>query len=241
MLTLAIIGYGKMGRAVEQMATERGHQVTLRIDKDTPQTDWDLLRSRAQVALEFTSPQTAPHNVSRCLELGVPVVCGSTGWAADGLEPLRQRIEAQGGALFYSANFSLGVHLLRRLCAEASAYLARIGGYQPAIQEVHHIHKLDAPSGTAITLAGALAQANPALQGWTLLPDRQKDKVPIEAVRQGEVPGIHTVSFDSAEDTITLTHSAKNRRALALGAVMAAEFLATHPKGLFGMDDLIQP
>lgn len=233
-MKVAIIGYGKMGHEIEKVLRERGHEVVATIDVDnrkemmTPEV---LLQ--ADVAIEFTSPSTAYDNIRTCIEAGVAVLSGSTGWTERKAE-LDELCRQKGGAFFYSSNYSVGVNVLFRLNRWLAAVMGRMPQYEVGIEEVHHIHKLDAPSGTAATLAEEMRVAS----GGTLDVKRED----IVSVREGEVPGIHTITYDSEEDTLTVSHSAKSRRGLALGAVLAAEWLVADGgrKGVFSMDDFLK-
>lgn len=237
MLRLAIIGHGKMGREIESIAQERGHSIGLVVDKNNLSDLNPQLVQGIDVALEFTSPHTAFQNVLQCFALGLPVVCGTTGWH-DRLPELAERARKGEGGLFYASNFSVGIHIFLKINALASRCIANVGGYMPAIREIHHTQKIDAPSGTAITTANVIAAQNASLNGWTLLPERADAKIPIEAIREGQVFGNHEVIYSSDYDTITVEHRAKSRRGLALGAIMAAEFMQGK-RGFYGMDDLI--
>lgn len=230
-MKVAIIGYGKMGHEIEKVLIERGHTVALKIDVDNRES---LFTKEAfegvDVAIEFTSPATAYDNIAKCLEMGVAVLSGSTGWMerkAD-IDVLCQRV---GGAFFYSSNYSLGVNVLFRLNRWLAKVMAPLPQYGVKIEETHHIHKLDAPSGTAATLAKEMAEAS---EGRVVVPTEE-----IISYREGEVPGIHTITYDSEEDTLSVSHSAKSRRGLALGAVLAAEWLVGK-KGVFSMDDFLK-
>ncbi len=233
-MKVAIIGYGKMGHEIEKVLRERGHEVVATIDVDnrkemmTPEV---LLQ--ADVAIEFTSPSTAYDNIRTCIEAGVAVLSGSTGWTERKAE-LDELCRQKGGAFFYSSNYSVGVNVLFRLNRWLAAVMGRMPQYEVGIEEVHHIHKLDAPSGTAATLAEEMRVAS----GGALDVKRED----IVSVREGEVPGIHTITYDSEEDTLTVSHSAKSRRGLALGAVLAAEWLVADGgrKGVFSMDDFLK-
>ncbi len=233
-MKVAIIGYGKMGHEIEKVLRERGHEVVATIDVDnrkemmTPE-----VLSQADVAIEFTSPSTAYDNIRTCIEAGVAVLSGSTGWTERKTE-LDELCRQKGGAFFYSSNYSVGVNVLFRLNRWLAAVMGRMPQYEVGIEEVHHIHKLDAPSGTAATLAEEMRVAS----GGTLDVKRED----IVSVREGEVPGIHTITYDSEEDTLTVSHSAKSRRGLALGAVLAAEWLVADGgrKGVFSMDDFLK-
>ncbi len=230
-MKVAIIGYGKMGHEIEKVLLERGHEVALRIDVEN--RDRDMVPERFEdidVAIEFTSPATAYDNIRQCLLMGVPVLSGSTGWLEHKAE-VDALCRQQGGACFYSSNYSLGVNVLFRLNRWLAKVMAPMEQYDVKIEETHHIHKLDAPSGTAATLAEEMAVAS---KGHKVVA-----KEDIISYREGEVPGIHTITYDSEEDTLTVSHSAKSRRGLALGAVLAAEWLLGR-KGVFSMDDFLQ-
>lgn len=246
-----MIGYGKMGRMIEEIAVSRGHEIVSIIDVDNCNDfDSEAFRS-ADVAIEFTAPQAAYGNYLRAFAHHVKVVSGSTGWIPQHGDDVRRMCEQEGQTLFWSSNFSLGVTIFRAV----NSYLARImnqfSDYAPSMEEIHHIHKLDHPSGTAITLAEELAAEVERISGWQtgLLtnPDGSVEgtkevpagKMPINSIRRGEVPGIHSITWDSPADSITITHDAHNRRGFALGAVLAAEFTAQH-SGLLTMKDLFK-
>lgn len=230
-MKVAIIGYGKMGHEIEKVLLERGHEVALRIDVENRERDMVPERFEdIDVAIEFTSPATAYDNIKQCLLMGVPVLSGSTGWLEHKAE-VDALCRQQGGAFFYSSNYSLGVNVLFRLNRWLAKVMAPMEQYDVKIEETHHIHKLDAPSGTAATLAEEMAVAS---EGRKVVA-----KEDIISYREGEVPGIHTITYDSEEDTLTVSHSAKSRRGLALGAVLAAEWLLGR-KGVFSMDDFLQ-
>lgn len=229
-MKVAIIGYGKMGHEIEKVLIERGHEVALRIDVDNRE---ELMTPEkmagVDVAIEFTSPATAFGNITRCLEMGLPVLSGSTGWLERKAE-VDALCKELGGAFFYSSNYSLGVNILFRLNRWLARVMAPMEQYGVKIEETHHIHKLDAPSGTAATLAEEMAVAS---EGRKVVA-----KEDIISYREGEVAGIHTITYDSEEDTLVVSHSAKSRRGLALGAVLAAEWLVGK-KGVFSMDDFL--
>ena len=229
-MKVAIIGYGKMGHEIEKVLAERGHNVVLTIDINNAEEMMvaDKLR-QADVAIEFTSPATAYDNIRRCIEAGVPVLSGSTGWI-ERKDEIDELCRQKGGAFFYSSNYSLGVNVMFRLNRWLAKVMAGLPQYNVKIEETHHIHKLDAPSGTAATLA---AEMNEASQGRLSVAKEE-----IISYREGEVPGIHTITYDSEEDTLTVSHSAKSRRGLALGAVLAAEWLVGR-SGVYSMDDFL--
>ena len=232
----ALIGYGKMGKTIEQIALQRGHQIVSIIDiNNTVDFDSEAFRS-ADVAIEFTTPATALGNYMRCFEANVPVVSGTTGWLSH-LDEVKAKCEQEGKTFFYASNFSVGVNIFFAL----NRYLAKIMNGFPAydvrMTEVHHIHKLDAPSGTAITLAEGILDNVERKERWTLETAEQPTDLPIHAIREGEVPGIHEIIYESEADTISIKHDAKSRAGFALGAVIAAEFTAGK-KGFLGMNDL---
>ena len=235
-MKIALIGYGKMGKTIEQIALQRGHQIVSIIDiNNTADFDSEAFRS-ADVTIEFTTPATALGNYMRCFEANVPVVSGTTGWLSH-LDEVKAKCEQEGKTFFYASNFSVGVNIFFAL----NRYLAKIMNGFPAydvrMTEVHHIHKLDAPSGTAITLAEGILDNVERKERWTLETAEQPTDLPIHAIREGEVPGIHEIIYESEADTISIKHDAKSRAGFALGAVIAAEFTAGK-KGFLGMNDL---
>ena len=249
----ALIGYGKMGREIERILVERGHEVLLRIDLEN-RADLDAAHlAGIDAAFEFTTPATAFDNLCTCIDCGVPVVCGTTGWTGR-LEEAKCRCLERGGALFYASNYSLGVNLLFRLNRQLAEAVERLGAaYDVRIGEVHHTRKIDAPSGTAITLAEETIGRPASKTRWrNYAPGIERaanrlddpaaaapDELVIASRREGDVPGIHTVLYESADDRIELRHTILDRRTLALGAVVAAEFLRGR-KGVYSMDDLLQ-
>ncbi len=249
----AIIGYGKMGREIEQILKERGHETALIIDTDNAAELDAAHLAEIDVAIEFTTPQTAYDNIRTCLEAGTAVVSGTTGWT-DRLPELQALCRERGGAMFYASNYCLGVNLLFRLNRELAAMVERLhAAYDVRIEEIHHTQKKDAPSGTAITLAEGVIENLTTKRTWVnyapgieCAANRTEDpaaaapeQLVISSVREGTVPGTHTVSYESEDDVLELRHTIKNRRTLALGAVVAAEFLCGR-KGVFGMEDLMQ-
>ena len=248
-MKIALIGYGKMGKEIERIARSRGHEIVSIIDLDNQQDFTSEAFRSADVAIEFTNPQAAYGNYLRAFEAGVKVVSGSTGWLKDHADEVRRLCTEGGKTLFWASNFSLGVAIF----SAVNKYLARIMNqfpeYDVTMEETHHIHKLDAPSGTAITLAEGIVDSLDRKTRWvkgTLqAPDGTvsgttqcaPEELPISSIRRDEVPGIHSIRYDSAADSITITHDAKNRGGFALGAVLAAEYTAQHT-GLLTMEDL---
>lgn len=221
-MNLALIGYGKMGHIIEQVARRRGHEIVCIIDRDNTADFLSPAFAQADVAIEFSTPATAEANIRAAWQAGVSVVCGTTGWNVsrlrDELHDAAECCQTDKRALLWSSNFSVGVNIFFALNKRLAGLLADTPDYQPSITETHHIHKLDAPSGTAKTLAEDIGRSRLQVSGT-------KSQVPIESIREGEVPGIHTVTWDSPVDTISITHSAKSREGFALGALLAAEWL----------------
>ncbi len=236
-MNIALIGYGKMGKTIEQIAMERGHTIVARIDLSTGENFDTEGFSSADVAIEFTAPASAYQNYLKCFEKNIAVVSGTTGWL-DHLEEIRQKCQREGQTFFYASNFSLGVNIFFRLNQQLAKIMNRFSNYEVSMEEVHHIHKLDAPSGTAITLAEGIIANMDDKKRWLLSPETADDGITIKAIREGEVPGIHTVCYESEADEITIRHEAKSRRGFALGAVLAAEFVQGK-KGFLGMNDLL--
>lgn len=237
-MKIALIGYGKMGKTIERFAVERGHEIVSIIDIENMEDfDSEAFKS-ADVAIEFTAPKVAISNIRSAFKSGVPVVCGTTGWT-EHLPALKKEIDEKGYTLFWASNFSLGVNIF----AAANKYLAKLmnnfPSYNVEMTEVHHTQKLDAPSGTAITLAEGILENLDRKNAWKLDVEEQSTDIAIKAIREGLVPGIHTIRYDSDVDFIEIHHELKNRDSLALGAVIAAEFTAGK-KGLLGMQDLMK-
>lgn len=250
-MKIALIGYGKMGRMIEQIARERGHEIVSIIDIDNREDfDSEAFKS-ADVAIEFTAPHTAYDNYLRAFAHHVKVVSGSTGWIPEHGDDVKRMCEQEGQTLFWSSNFSLGMAVFSAVNKYLARIMNRFPSYDVKMEEVHHVHKLDAPSGTAITLAEGILECIDRKDRWVkgtlLAPDGTvsgtdacaADELPIDSIRRDEVPGIHSVMYDSEADCITITHDAHSRKGFALGAVLAAEYTATH-KGLLTMDDLFQ-
>ncbi len=251
-MKIALIGYGKMGKMIEQIAKSRGHEIVSIIDIDNQQDFDSEAFSSADVAIEFTSPTAAYGNYLRAFSHNVKVVSGSTGWMKDHGEEVRRLCSPEGGqTLFWASNFSIGVAVF----SAVNRYLAKIMNgfpqYDVRMEETHHVHKLDAPSGTAITLAEEIVDALDRKTGWVKGVERRADgtvvgsndvapdEIAIESVRRDEVPGIHSVIYDSEADCITITHDAHSRKGFALGAVLAAEFTCQH-SGLLTISDMFK-
>ncbi len=226
-----------MGHIVERIARERGHDIVSVIDVDNQADfDSDAFRS-ADVAIEFTPPATAIDNYRRAFAAGVPVVSGSTGWTSRMAE-VEQMVAESDASLFWTSNFSVGVNIFFELNKRLARLMEPFPQYRPFMSETHHIHKLDHPSGTAVTLAEGIVEEHPRVNSWTEEVPAADDALIVSHIREGEVPGTHTITWDSPVDSISITHRAKSREGFALGAVMAAEWLPGH-KGMQGMDALM--
>lgn len=235
-MKIALIGYGKMGQLIEKIALQRGHTIVAKVDVDNMgDIQTDAFRS-ADVAIEFTTPQSAVNNYHAAWREGVKVVSGTTGWTLQ-MNEIRQEVEANGHTLFWASNFSVGVNVFIAANRRLAELMNRFPQYDVRLSETHHTAKKDAPSGTAITLAEAVMDNLDAKDTWVLGDAKEPNQMGIEAIREGEVPGIHTVIYDSNADTITFTHSAKSREGFALGAVLAAEYTAEH-SGWLTMNDM---
>jgi 4-hydroxy-tetrahydrodipicolinate reductase len=236
-MKIALIGYGKMGKAIEEIAVAKGHTIVLRVSRDNKEDNTvDKLRT-ADVAIEFTGPESAYDNIIRCLDAGVPVVSGSTGWLTRMAE-VRAYCTAKNGAFLYASNFSVGVNLFFELNKQLAALMIDHPEYEPRITEIHHTQKRDAPSGTAITLAEQLLEKIHRKKGWVNHISDNLDELEIVSERVDPAPGTHTIAYESDIDTITITHTAHNRRGFASGAVLAAEYIAGK-KGIYEMSDVL--
>jgi 4-hydroxy-tetrahydrodipicolinate reductase len=237
-MKLALIGYGKMGKEIEKIALSRGHEIPLIIDIDNQE---DLFRenlSECDVAIEFTIPESCVENYFKCFEAGIPVVSGTTGWLSR-KDEVHKKCEETNGTFFYESNFSVGVNLFFELNKKLAELMSSHPEYDPQITEVHHVQKLDAPSGTAIKLAEDMTGIIQGKDKWTDKNEPEKNELPVKSKREGTVVGTHTIKYDSKVDYIEITHSAKSRQGLALGAVLAAEY-CIGKKGILNMKDLLK-
>lgn len=231
-MNIALIGYGKMGKAIEEISLERGHNVIVKLNQ-TP-TKQDLIN--VDVAIEFSRPEVAFDNLNSLIQNQIPTICGTTGWL-EKLEEIKTLNQKFNSAFLYGSNFSLGVNLFFELNAHLAKLISNYDQYQVEIEEIHHTQKLDAPSGTAITLAEGIIE-NSSKKDWQLDENTNPDHIPIFAKRLDNVPGTHTVSYISEVDTIEIKHTAHTRKGFALGAVIAAEWIA-NKKGFFTMKDVL--
>ncbi len=236
-MNIALVGYGKMGKEIEQIAIERGHKIVLIIDKDNEQ-DFNVKNIKAaDVVIEFSTPSSAYSNYKKCFEAGVAVVSGTTGWL-DKKEEIEADCLEKDAAFFYASNFSLGVNIFFEMNKKLASLMNSFSQYDVDMEETHHIHKLDAPSGTAITLVKDVLDNLDRKDSWQLDEAASNTVLKIDAIREDEVPGTHSIRYFSEVDEIKITHEAYGRKGFAAGAVLAAEFM-NGKKGLYGMNDLL--
>lgn len=237
-MNILLLGYGKMGKVIEQIALSRGHAIVHRIDLDNLHELERIDPASVDVAIEFSSPESAVTNLMYCFEHHIPVVCGTTGWLHR-----RQEVELmcmqKSGAFFYASNYSLGVNIFFHINRMLAGLMNRYKGFDVSMEEVHHTEKKDAPSGTALTLAKDIMDAVEQKKSWLNAPSTDPSQLSIISVREALVPGTHTVRYDSKEDAIEIKHTAHSREGFALGAVVAAEWIAGK-QGVFGMQDMMQ-
>ena len=236
-MNLAIIGYGKMGKEIEQIALSRGHKIVLKIDVNNASTYTVNELKKAEVAIEFSTPDSVVNNIYKCFEATIPIVVGTTGWL-NKLEEVKQKCIEKDQTLFYASNYSIGVNLFLKLNTYLAKLMNSYSDYNVTIEEIHHVHKLDAPSGTAITIANQVIEHLDAKQKWVNSATLNKKELSIISKRLDEIPGTHTVTYNSSVDEISIKHVAHNRKGFALGAVIAAEWIKGK-KGIFGMNDLL--
>jgi len=236
-MKIALLGYGKMGHAIEEIALQRGHEIVLKInDQNLDDLTVPNIR-KADVAIEFTNPESAVKNILFCLNENVPVVCGTTGWL-DELKNIEQKCKEKNGSFLYASNFSVGVNIFFELNKKLASLLKPHPAYEPSIEEIHHTQKKDAPSGTAITLAEQIIDVSDKKTKWVNTLSKHENELQIISKRIGEVPGTHSVKYSSPIDDIEIIHTARNRKGFAEGAVLAAEFIAGK-KGIFSMKDVL--
>jgi 4-hydroxy-tetrahydrodipicolinate reductase len=236
-MNIALVGYGKMGKTIEKIAQERGHTIVLRIEENNLAQALAQSAVKPDVAIEFSMPEAAYSNIMTCLENGIPVVCGTTGWL-EHKPAVDAYVTNNKGGFFYASNYSVGVNLFFKLNKYLAKLMNNYPTYEASMLEVHHTEKLDAPSGTGITLAEGVLETLSRKQKWVNAETSQPEELSIISRREPNVPGTHTVTYTSAVDTIEITHTAHSRTGFALGAVIAAEWLPGK-QGSFGMDDLL--
>jgi 4-hydroxy-tetrahydrodipicolinate reductase len=235
-MNIALLGYGKMGKEIETIALQRGHQIVLKVDETNAHNIHSEDIKKADVAIEFSTPHSVIKNINMCFNAETPVVVGTTGWY-DSILDVEKECLQQNGTLFYASNFSLGVNLFFKLNTYLAELMNKYPVYDVEMEEIHHIHKLDKPSGTAITLANQIVSNIERKKQWSIA-DCNPDTLFIKDIRKGEVPGTHVVKYHSSIDDIEIMHKAHNRKGFAQGAVIAAEYIKDK-KGIFTMSDLI--
>jgi 4-hydroxy-tetrahydrodipicolinate reductase len=236
-MNIALIGYGRMGHEIEETAVSRGHVIKLIIDKENTDDLNERNLKKVDVAIEFSSPDAAFKNISVCLGMKIPVVSGTTGWLKD-IDKASDICLKNETSFIHASNFSIGVNILFRLNSELARQMEHYRNYSVSIEEIHHIKKLDAPSGTAIVLAEGIKKHHTGYTGWCSVSNKTEKSIPIRSIREGTIPGTHTVTWDSEIDSLSLKHEARNRKGLALGAVISAEFIYGK-KGIFTMNDVL--
>lgn len=238
-MNIALIGYGKMGQTIEKIAIERGHEIVARINSSNLISDADL--SLADVAIEFTRPELAPFHIRHCVDISLPVVVGTTAWMEE-LDELSKYVIDNNGSLLHASNFSIGVNIFFEINKRLAQLMSGRVDYKACIEEIHHIQKLDAPSGTAITLANGILENNTDYLSWVLgegkAPHTNDGQLGVTAIREPNVPGTHIISYSSEIDTIKISHEAHSRAGFALGSVIAAEWLYGK-KGVFTISDVL--
>jgi 4-hydroxy-tetrahydrodipicolinate reductase len=234
-MKIALVGYGKMGKTIERIAQERGHEIAARIDVDNQH---EIASLKADVAIEFSHPDAAFDNVRRCIERNIPVVCGTTGWL-EKREEIEKLTKRTNGTFFYASNYSLGVNIFFRINEVLASMLNGFETYNVSLDEIHHTEKRDSPSGTAITLAEGIIKHMPGKKSWVNKESGNAQEVPIRSFRIDQVPGTHAVKYVSAVDDIEIKHTAHTREGFAIGAVMVAEWIRDK-KGVLNMNDFLK-
>ena len=236
-MNIALLGYGKMGKEIEAIALERGHTIVLKVGRSNAATITAGDLKKADVAIEFSTPHTVLENMDKCFAAGLPVVVGTTGWY-DHLEAVQEKCIQANATLFWASNFSLGVNIFFKVNSFLANIMNQYPDYEISMEEIHHIHKLDKPSGTAISLAKQIIEKVDRKQNWSI-EAKKPETIFIKDVREGEVPGTHIIKYTSAIDDIEIMHKAHNRKGFALGAVLAAEF-TFGKRGVLTMNDLLK-
>jgi len=235
-MNIALIGYGKMGKEIEAIALKRGHTITLKINRSNTNEITSAGLKKADVAIEFSTPHTVLENINTCMDAGLPIVVGTTGWYEQ-FDAVKKNCVEKDGSLFHATNFSLGVNLFFKVNTYLAELMNKYEDYEVSMEEIHHIHKLDKPSGTAITLANQVIDKVKRKTKWSI-DSESPETLFIKDLREGEVPGTHIMKYHSSVDDIEIMHKAHNRKGFALGAVIAAEFLQDK-KGIYTMSDVI--
>ena len=235
-MKIALLGYGKMGKEIEAIALQRHHTIVLKVDETNSASITKTDLQQADVAIEFSTPHTVISNIKKCLDAQLPIVIGTTGWY-DLLKDIENECQQKNGTIFHSTNFSLGVNIFMKVNSYLAELMNKYTNYDVSMEEIHHIHKLDKPSGTAITLANQVLDKIERKKNWSIT-NTNSQSLFIKDIREGEVPGTHIIKYTSAVDDIEIMHKAHNRQGFALGAVIAAEYIY-NKKGIFTMNDLM--
>lgn len=236
-MKIVLLGYGKMGKEIEKIALDRKHEIVLKVDETNANSITNEDLKKGDVAIEFSTPHTVINNIYKCLDAQLPIVVGTTGWYEQ-FDKIKSDCAAKKSSLFYATNFSVGVNLFFKVNKYLAEIMNNYRDYDVSMEEIHHIHKLDKPSGTAITLAEQIIQKIDRKNGWSI--DKQNpETLFIKDIREGEVPGTHIIKYSSPIDDIEIMHKAHNRKGFALGAVLAAEFMHNKKEGIYTMSDLI--
>ena len=236
-MNIAIIGYGKMGKVIEQLAMERGHTITAKITSQEANFSPELLKN-SDVAIEFSIPSAAISNINKCFVAGTPVVVGTTGWM-DQLENVSNTCKEKNGGLFYASNFSVGVNIFFKVNQLLAKLMNGQPSYNISMEEIHHTQKLDSPSGTALTIANQILENVGRKESWIESNNASNTEIGITAKRIADTPGTHIVTYENDIDKIEISHEAKGRKGFALGSILAAEFMMGK-SGVFGMEDLLK-
>ena len=240
-MNIALIGYGKMGKTIEKVALKKGHQIISRVQKDNWAAFEKTDPSSIDVAIEFSQPEAAVANISKCLLLGIPVISGTTGWLAQ-IDKIENLCTEHNGTFFYASNFSIGVNIFFEINELVAKMMDKFPEYRVQMEEIHHIHKKDSPSGTALTLAEGIIDNHKTTNEWVETDDKSSvkpEQLPIKSIRQNEVPGTHSIHYSSTADSITIQHEAHSTEGFALGAVLVAEWIL-NKKGILSMKDFMQ-
>ena len=236
-MIIALVGYGKMGKTIEGIALQRGHSIGLKIDIDTVDSFTKENLTKCDVAIEFTGPHSAKENILKCIDAGIPVVSGSTGWLSNWSE-VEKACTKKNGTILYASNFSVGVNIFFELNKKLAQLMKQQTGYNISMEEIHHTQKKDAPSGTAITLAEQILHEVPRKKNWVNEVSQNPEELVIISKREDPAPGTHSIKYSSAVDDIEIIHTAHNRNGFALGAVLAAEYIQ-NKKGIFSMKQVL--
>ncbi|MDX2172323.1 MAG: 4-hydroxy-tetrahydrodipicolinate reductase [Bacteroidota bacterium] len=235
-MNIALFGYGKMGKEIETIALQRNHHIVLKVTTENQNVITPNDLKNADVAIEFSTPSTVLENIKKCIDLQVPIVVGTTGWY-ESFEDIKEICDKKNGSLFHATNFSLGVNLFFKVNTYLAELMNKYADYDVSMEEIHHIHKLDKPSGTAITLANQIIEKLERKTKWSI-EEQSSETLYIKDIREGEVPGTHIIKYKSPIDDIEIIHKAHNRKGFALGAVIASEFLKDK-KGIYTMNDIV--